>query len=431
MAAGSAEDETLGDWRPILRGAEAAEARRAIRAIAAALSTRARGLRRTKDPSLAGGNAGRALFFGYLERAGGFGEYNTDIVSLRRASEEALSRVTMSASLYAGFPGVAWVLQHLGTICPSPESPISLEEIDAALRSYLARPGWRRDYDLVSGLVGLAVYALERLPAPAAAACLAGVVDRLEETAERRNGEITWHTNPRLLPPHQRRECPRGYHNLGLAHGVPGVIVVLAAAWAADVRRRKAGRSLEGEVRWLLAQKLPNSPGARFPAWIASGQGPTPSRSAWCYGDPGVAAALFCAARLVGETPWERAARDLARGAAQRPPAESGVFDATLCHGAAGLSHLYNRLAQASEDDVLRRAARYWLGRTLAMRRPGRGVGGYSMVWMDVDRRSRRLVSDSGFLTGAAGIGLALLAAVTPVEPAWDRMLLVSAKSGE
>jgi hypothetical protein len=35
-------------------------------------------------------------------------------------------------------------------------------------------------------------------------------------------------------------------------------------------------------------------------------------------------------------------------------------------------------------------------------------------------------VADPGFLTGAAGIGLALLAATSPVEPAWDRVLLAS-----
>ena len=33
---------------------------------------------------------------------------------------------------------------------------------------------------------------------------------------------------------------------------------------------------------------------------------------------------------------------------------------------------------------------------------------------------------EPGFLTGAAGIGLALLAALFPVEPAWDRVLLAS-----
>ena len=35
-------------------------------------------------------------------------------------------------------------------------------------------------------------------------------------------------------------------------------------------------------------------------------------------------------------------------------------------------------------------------------------------------------MSEPGFLTGAAGIALALLAAVSDVEPAWDRVLLVS-----
>lgn len=34
-----------------------------------------------------------------------------------------------------------------------------------------------------------------------------------------------------------------------------------------------------------------------------------------------------------------------------------------------------------------------------------------------------------GFLTGAAGIGLALLGAVSPVEPSWDRLLLCSVPS--
>jgi hypothetical protein len=36
---------------------------------------------------------------------------------------------------------------------------------------------------------------------------------------------------------------------------------------------------------------------------------------------------------------------------------------------------------------------------------------------------------DPGFLTGAAGIALALLAATTAVEPEWDRILLASARA--
>jgi hypothetical protein len=48
---------------------------------------------------------------------------------------------------------------------------------------------------------------------------------------------------------------------------------------------------------------------------------------------------------------------------------------------------------------------------------------------IDKSRRKRR-EEDPGLLTGAAGIALALPAAITPVEPAWDRMLLVSIPNG-
>ena len=33
---------------------------------------------------------------------------------------------------------------------------------------------------------------------------------------------------------------------------------------------------------------------------------------------------------------------------------------------------------------------------------------------------------DPGFIQGAAGIGLALLASVTPLEPGWDRVMMIS-----
>ena len=35
-------------------------------------------------------------------------------------------------------------------------------------------------------------------------------------------------------------------------------------------------------------------------------------------------------------------------------------------------------------------------------------------------------IAEPSFLTGAAGIALALLAAATPREPRWDELLLVS-----
>jgi hypothetical protein len=99
--------------------------------------------------------------------------------------------------------------------------------------------------------------------------------------------------------------------------------------------------------------------------------------------------------------------------------------DAGLCHGAAGLGHLFNRLFQATGEPVLAEAARFWLEQALALRRPGRGFGGYEARIRGGDG-APTWVAEPGLLTGAAGIALALLAATAPVEPAWDRFLLVA-----
>jgi hypothetical protein len=126
----------------------------------------------------------------------------------------------------------------------------------------------------------------------------------------------------------------------------------------------------------------------------------------------------------VGEPAWEQGALEIARRAAERAPKTAGVVDAGLCHGAAGLGHLFNRMFQATGETQFNEAATFWFERALEMRRPAEGIGGFSA--RDRVDGETRWVDDPGILTGAAGIALALLAATTPIEPAWDRMLLVS-----
>jgi lantibiotic modifying enzyme len=327
----------------------------------------------------------------------------------------------MSASLHGGFAGVGWMYSHL---FGSRKTADGAEDVDEAVLDAL---GSTDDYDLIGGLAGLAVYSLERLPRKSAIESLRRIVKRLDEMSETIGTGITWHTPPDRLPAWQRALCPNGYYNLGLAHGVPGVIGVLARISAAGVQRVKARRLLRGGVLWLLGQRrLERS--SRFVAWVGPGTDREDCRSAWCYGDPGAAAALLMAARCVGEPRWEKEAIAIALAAAIRPPGDSGVTDAGICHGAAGLGHVFNRMYQTTGHEDLKRAAVFWFERTLEMRkRPSaRGtVAGFSTIGADRKGNPRHW-ADPGFLTGAAGIAMALLAAATPFEPAWDRTLLLS-----
>ena len=297
-----------------------------------------------------------------------------------------VAEVEMGASLYGGFAGVGWADAHLH---PDADSG---EEVDEIVLELVSRVPWQGGFDLVSGLVGLGVYALERRPR--AVGCLEAIAQRLDEVAAA-GADGVWHTPAADLPAHQRERAPAGLHDLGVAHGVAGALAFLAGAIDAGVEVERCRRLLERAVPWLLARRLTDG----MPAQLVAGEAPRASRLGWCYGDPGTAAALLLAANATGHEAWREAALTIARAAAARPFERSGVVDAMLCHGAAGLGHIFH----------------------LDMRRPGEGVGGFRAFdgergWHD----------DAGLLAGAAGAGLALLAATGATEPRWDRMLLLS-----
>src|SRR5262245_54905738 len=85
----------------------------------------------------------------------------------------------------------------------------------------------------------------------------------------------------------------------------------------------------------------------------------------------------FLAVRPARVPAWERASLRIALRAAERPDATAGVIDAGLCHGAAGLAHIFHRLHRATGDVRLAGAARRWFARTLEMRHSRRGFGGF------------------------------------------------------
>lgn len=407
-------------WEPILEGKMGAAALRLVETIASDL-VREASLSAT-PPFLAHGHAGFALLFAYLEEAlpgRGFGNQAIDFL------EQAMLGVSQAYApegLFAGFPGVAWAVEHLRADYFDSEEEDPCETIVSGLQDLLGQSPWQRHYDLISGLTGLGVYALERRPLPGGDACLDLVVRRLAETAEERGPGLTWLTPPETLPMDRRQRYSQGEYNLGMAHGVPGVIALLSRALAAGIQ--DAGRLLEGAVAWTLAQRLPDGQRSLFPYRVCPGLHPESSRLAWCYGDLGVAIALLSAARCAGQAVWETQALEIARFSASRTPQSAQVDDAGFCHGAVGLAHLFNRIYQASADEILLEAAIAWYECSLKMAQSGQGIGGYLFLTPQ-DQGSLRWTADSSFLTGAAGVALGLLAGATAIEPAWDRLLLV------
>ncbi|MFS0704371.1 lanthionine synthetase LanC family protein [Cellulomonas sp. 179-A 9B4 NHS] len=276
--------------------------------------------------------------------------------------------------------------------------------------------GWG-DYDVVSGAAGqlLALVAASRVlpPSPTVRAAAQTIVGGLTATLD---GPLPCRVSPtRYLTAWESDAYPDGYVNLGLAHGVPGVVLALATAHrhaVADVDLAALRRA----ASWVVSRRIPDRDGGA-PTWPTSWTGqaadePDPSRTAWCYGTPGVALALHAAAVATGDD----ALAAPARAALLARPDGDAVRSGTLCHGWAGL--LLCASSVAGDDDALRALADAWALRVTSAATPG---AAYAVPDVADDGAVQ---DDPGLLTGASGVGLALLAHTHPAATATWRTSL-------
>lgn len=417
-------------WNPILSGATERLAREAIDAAA-------RDLRHCDwggQPTDVLWSA--ALLFGYLAAPRGDSQWSDDAVAcLNLAGTRFATDELPSDALFDGISGFAWAAEHLapaiagetGTSADdSDDSHDPLVVVDQRLLGVLETDTWRAPYDLVRGLVGIATYLIERMPRPASRAGLSLVLSHLERLAEGDSDTATWHTAPHHLPAWQREVYPNGCCDIGVAHGVPGVLQILAELTRLNIQPARARDLLERGMRWLLTTGSAANNVSSFYSRVAPDTaGSTTSQLGWCYGDLGVAAVLHNVGTRVGRADWRDEADRVMAGCVRRSAGANGVIDTGLCHGAFGVAHIFNRVYQATGSEPCRAAARTWFERGLLMLDPGNGAGGFFSCTTGASSHKR---ADLSFLLGATGSALSLIAAVGFREPAWDRILLLSGR---
>lgn len=386
-------------WEPLLEGAQAAAARQIVDDIAGAVEA----LPASDEPGLKG-DASSALLLSYC----GSPSAATKLGAALRPDLAATSTI----SLFGGLTGTSWVLQQLAE---GDEVDTVVTRYDTALLRYLEVSRWEEEIDLMSGLAGVGAYVSARTDA-LAMAIAAQVLTHLENLAVRDTAGITWPTGARPQRGEADPSAAAWTVDLGVAHGVVGVIGMLAQFVEMKVHEQRSRALLQEALRWLLTRApSTTTPGARFKTSWPSAPGDL-ARLGWCYGDAGVAGVLLAVARVeaLEQVRWTavQMLENLARS-------QVAVVDACWCHGAAGLAHIYNVAYQRTGDAGMKRAARRWLAEILRLRKPGSGFAGYETIML------REALADPGLVTGAAGIALVLLAAMSDEEPAWQRLFLL------
>ncbi len=417
------EGTTTRRWIPYADGELEQAARGSIDRILSALATNSSHI--PPSISLWEGRAGVSLALFSLSKDRGTGILAAADAMWDR-TVQGLHETVVDSGLFTGFCGVGWVDAFLEDDPSSQDD--THEDLERTLLVHLERRdrGQALGYDLISGLVGIGLYALERRPRGYSEQVLATVVDQVVQLAVEHKNGFTW-----IDPPagRERRQ------NLGLAHGVPGVVSFLARVEKAGFLSRHGQAVLEGAVECLLGARREMAHGLRYSYGLNTetdaAEGKT-SRVAWCYGDLGVAAALLMAGECHGVPRWSQEARELALNCSRLPFQNSGVQDHGLCHGTSGIAHTLARMSAVLGCDDLRSGAQRWLRRTFETRMHGVGIDGYVRVrprnplGTSLEERDYYPSTDPGFLMGASGVALALTASFSTDNPGWDRVLLLS-----
>jgi lantibiotic modifying enzyme len=388
--------------------------------------------------SLSQGYAGLSLTFAHFARC--FPEQHWGEVALKYF-ELAVSGAVIARDVpMGGLTGMAGLFFAGGyladTLGIEIELNVQLERklinlVQPCLERITSRRGVSvSDVDVISGLSGV-VAALHTYGSAESRDCNFRALGALIGLSKDDDGLPNLHSPVSLANPDDSiaKQLPQGFVNCGLAHGIPGPLVALSIAaldhpddpFLASAVTQLAGQlySLRGSDRW----------GVNWPAAVGLDEyGPARvpqhrdeevhTRTAWCYGNPGVSRSLCLAGVALNSSELQDAALSAIRSALQRPL--HAVASPTFCHGMAGLLQIALRFASEQRAEDLVDTAQACAARLIDMFDVSRTFG-YCSIEM-----GNQCVDQPGLLDGAAGVALALLSFSEPRDPGWDRIFCIS-----
>jgi len=207
----------------------------------------------------------------------------------------------------------------------------------------------------------------------------------------------------------------------GLAHGLAALIQVLLKIYTKNIETILSKRLVSGFIEFLLNNK--NNPKLTFSHFpISFEEINTSSRLAWCYGDIGIAMAIWRAGVIFNNKEWVKKAEEFFLHSTDRTSIKSTLlYEPMICHGSAGLGLMYNRIYRNTNNQRYKKQSDYWFQKTLDYSTVNGSYYGYGKY--KNDEKSWEL--DYTFLEGSIGIALSYISYLSEEDLKWDRSLLI------
>lgn len=391
--------------------------------------------------SLALGPLGLALFFAEMDRV--LPEEGWDKPAqnyLEQVYELVQQEETVSFGLFSGTSGLLFTAAHLsrsGTRLQDASLQIAAPIFTAINKYFIPTDIPRPDaFALSSGIVGIGTTLLTLAEQPSlsitkqARRHLERLVHHLCWLALRdKNATIEhfarWYPNEYIREAQARWLPEIAFQGTGQRRGLSGLIALLSLVLESDleINAEDVTDALDllcSRVSNELTQSkedrqhLPDAEGDYY-------HRPGPCAPfAWCNGISGIARSLSLAGRALGDEDFTAFARRCMKQASASFKQNPQQVGPSLCHGIAGLLQVCIRFAGETDDRSFDEDIRLMLHRILELFEEDRPFG-YRSFEPEYIR-----VDTPWLFDGASGVALTLLSLLSPIAPAWDRILLLS-----
>ena len=221
-------------------------------------------------------------------------------------------------------------------------------------------------YDPISGVCGIGRYALENLSIPS-----------FHKLSEKITNILIQFSLPILVKSHLvpgwylpasdhlnevkfKKNHPNGNFNLGLAHGVTGILAFLSTAYLKGIRMEGHREAIERLATWIRSKSFSYQGGTCWPyaiSWEEEVEGkpiePKLIKAGWCYGVPGIARTLFLAGKALKDIELKEFATRSMVELLSKPAKEWRLPGPGLCHGIAGLLAITQAMSDENEGKEL------------------------------------------------------------------------------
>ena len=279
-------------------------------------------------------------------------------------------------------------------------------------------------YDIMYGLTGTANYLLNFQSEPNVKKTLLHILQYLTDICKAGDNNIPRFAirsdESQLFPLENSPEIR--YVNLGVAHGIPGMLLILCKSYESGVYVQDQLEAIKYLAEFIFNSCIKDSDDIFWETQKILGmeqEKAVPSRDAWCYGTPGVAYSLLIASKILDHDEMGKLAIDSMKLSLKRM---RQVISPTFCHGLSGLCCLTRKFYEYTDDDFFYEVYMRILDHLLESYSYQ-----YPFGFKDAEIEEGHVVNkdEIGLLTGTSGVILTILSCYQPVKTQWDSIFLL------